>query len=81
MRFKLIIVFIADEKTDKVLKAAREAGATGATVINSARGEGLEPAKTFFWFNLRKSAGCHFAIGRRTSRPSNFRNYRHCGWL
>ncbi len=52
MRFKLIIVFIADEKTDKVLKAAREAGATGATVINSARGEGLEPAKTFFGLTL-----------------------------
>ncbi len=41
MRFKLIIAFIEDSKTDDVLEAAREAGATGATVINNARGEGL----------------------------------------
>ncbi len=52
MHFKLIIAFVAEEQTDKVLDAAREAGATGATVINHARGEGLEPPKTFFGLNL-----------------------------
>ncbi|MDM8560448.1 P-II family nitrogen regulator [Candidatus Parabeggiatoa sp. HSG14] len=52
MRFKLIITFLTEDRTDKVLDAAREAGATGATVINHARGEGLEPPKTFFGFNL-----------------------------
>lgn len=52
MHFKLIIAFIDEDKTDKVLEAAREAGATGATVINHARGEGLEPAKTFFGLAL-----------------------------
>jgi len=52
VHFKLIIAFIAEEKTDKVLDAARETGATGATVINHARGEGLEPPKTFFGLNL-----------------------------
>ena len=52
MHFKLIIAFISENKTNKVLKAARENGATGVTVINHARGEGLEPAKTFLGLNL-----------------------------
>ncbi len=42
MHFKLIITFVEDSKTDAVMDAAREAGATGATVINNARGEGLK---------------------------------------
>lgn len=52
MHFKLIIVFIEDDKTNKVMKAARDAGATGATIINNARGEGLKGTKTFFGLNL-----------------------------
>ncbi len=52
MHFKLIIALVEDNKTDKVLKAARDAGATGATVINSARGEGIDKEKTFFGLNL-----------------------------
>lgn len=52
MHFKLIIAFVNENKTDKVLDAARQTGATGATVINHARGEGLEPPKTFFGLNL-----------------------------
>ena len=52
MHFKLIIAFVEDEKTDKVMKAARECGATGATVINNARGEGLDKSKTFFGLSL-----------------------------
>lgn len=52
MHFKLIVVLVEDDKSDKVLTAAREAGATGATVINQARGEGLEPTKTFFGLTL-----------------------------
>ena len=52
MHFKLIIAFVEDSKTDKVLEAAREAGATGATVINNARGEGLEASRTFFGLTL-----------------------------
>ena len=34
------------------MHAAREAGATGCTVINNARGEGLEESKTFFGLTL-----------------------------
>lgn len=52
MHFKLIIAFVEDEKTDMVMKAARESGATGATVINNARGEGVDKSKTFFGLSL-----------------------------
>ncbi len=52
MHFKLIITLVEDDKTDAVLDAARTAGATGATVINQARGEGIKKAKTFFGLSL-----------------------------
>jgi nitrogen regulatory protein PII len=52
MHFKLIITFVEDSKTDAVMDAAREAGATGATIINNARGEGLKQSKTFFGLSL-----------------------------
>lgn len=48
MRFKLLIVFTEDAKTDAILEASRAAGATGATVINHARGEGLKRARGLF---------------------------------
>lgn len=52
MHFKLIIAFVEDDKTDAVLDAARKAGATGATIINQARGEGIVEPKTFFGLTL-----------------------------
>lgn len=52
MHFKLIIVFVEDEKTDAVMDAARNAGATGMTLINHARGEGLVKRETFFGLSL-----------------------------
>ena len=52
MHFKLICVLVDDLHTDEVLKAAREAGATGATVLSQARGEGAEKQKTFFGLAL-----------------------------
>ena len=52
MHFKMIIVFVEDKKTDAVMDAAREAGATGATIIHNARGEGLNVSKTFFGLSL-----------------------------
>ncbi|HAD09192.1 MAG TPA: transcriptional regulator [Porticoccaceae bacterium] len=52
MHFKLLMVFVEDDKTDAVMDAARAAGATGATVINNARGEGLNKSKTFFGLSL-----------------------------
>jgi uncharacterized protein YaaQ len=52
MHFKLILAFVQDDKTDAIMAAAREKGATGATVINNARGEGLKSPKTFFGLSL-----------------------------
>ena len=52
MHFKLIIAFVDDDKTSSVMKAARDCGATGATIINNARGEGLVPTKSFFGLSL-----------------------------
>ncbi len=52
MHFKLIIAFVNDDKTDQVIKAARENGATGATIINNARGEGVTKSKSFFGLSL-----------------------------
>ena len=52
MHFKLILTFVEDSKTAKVMEAARKEGATGATVINNARGEGLSMKKTFFGLSL-----------------------------
>ncbi|MCM8855452.1 MAG: P-II family nitrogen regulator [Candidatus Thiodiazotropha sp.] len=52
MHFKLIIALVEDSMTEKVLEAARSAGATGSTVINHARGEGVEQSKTFLGLTL-----------------------------
>ncbi|MEE8393259.1 MAG: P-II family nitrogen regulator [Rhodospirillales bacterium] len=52
MYLKLIMALVSDEKTEAVMNAAREAGATGATIITSVRGEGLKPEKTFLGLEL-----------------------------
>ena len=52
MHFKLLVVFVEDETTDDVLHAAREAGATGCTVVSNARGEGMKETKSFFGLSL-----------------------------
>lgn len=52
MNLKLIIAFLPDARLDEVLKAARQAGATGSTVITSARGEGREPERKFLGLEL-----------------------------
>jgi nitrogen regulatory protein PII len=52
MHFKLIIALTEDSITDKVVEAARHRGATGSTVISSARGEGIKVAKSFLGLNL-----------------------------
>ena len=48
----LLLVMVEDTKTNAVLKAARDAGATGATVLNQARGEGINPTKTFLGLSI-----------------------------
>ena len=51
MRFKIILASVKTEKTDRVVDAAKQAGATGATII-PARGTGMHEAKTFFGLTL-----------------------------
>lgn len=55
MRFKLILAFVDDDKTDALLDAARDAGATGATIINNARGEGLKKTRGVFGLEITSS--------------------------
>jgi len=52
MRFKLLIALVEDSKTDVVVESARKAGATGSTIINNARGEGVKAKKTFLGLSL-----------------------------
>ena len=52
MHFKLLITLAEDSKTHAIMAAAREAGATGATILSQARGEGLKQTKTFFGLTL-----------------------------
>ena len=56
MRMKLIVALVSDDKTNAVVEAARAGGATGATVITSARGEGLKPGKTFLGLDLNATS-------------------------
>ena len=51
MRFKLILASVKPDISDKVVDAAKGAGATGATII-PARGTGVHEAKTFFGLTL-----------------------------
>lgn len=52
MKFKLVVALVDDSETDAVLECGRRAGATGATIITSCRGEGLQPEKTFLGLSL-----------------------------
>jgi len=52
MKFKLIIVMTQDELTDRAIETARDHGATGCTVITSARGEGLNPTHSFLGLTI-----------------------------
>jgi len=51
MKFKIVFAPVKTHKTDPVVDAAKEAGATGATII-PARGTGMREAKTFFGLTL-----------------------------
>jgi nitrogen regulatory protein P-II 1 len=51
MRFKLILSSVKADITDHIVDTAKDAGATGATII-PARGTGIHEAKTFFGLSL-----------------------------
>ena len=44
MRFDLIVGFVDPHKTEKVIKTAKKAGATGDVIIQG-KGSGMEPSK------------------------------------
>jgi nitrogen regulatory protein PII len=52
MHFKLVIALVEDSKTEVVMQTARDKGATGSTLINNARGEGLSKSRTFLGLTL-----------------------------
>ena len=52
MRMKLIVALVSDDKTESVIEAARAGGATGVTIVTSARGEGITPKRSFFGLDL-----------------------------
>ena len=51
MKFKVVIAAVKTDLTDRVVHAAKEAGATGATIAPS-HGTGIHEAKTFFGLTL-----------------------------
>lgn len=51
MKFKVVIAAVKTDVTDRIVHAAKEAGATGATITPS-RGTGIHEAKTFFGLTL-----------------------------
>ena len=55
MKMKLIAAMVGGDKTDAIIGAAREGGATGATVLTSGRGEGLKPQKTFLGLEVTET--------------------------
>lgn len=52
MNLSLLVALVDNSRTEDIVLAARDAGATGATIINGARGEGLEPEKTFLGLSV-----------------------------
>lgn len=51
MRFKAILAMVNEDYQDKVIEAAKKAGATGVTILN-ARGEGIHKHKSFLGLNV-----------------------------
>ena len=51
MEFKCILAMVKPDLTDSVVTAAKEAGATGATILPG-KGTGIHEAKTFFGLTL-----------------------------
>ncbi len=52
MQFKLIMAFVDADKTERVMQTARTAGATGATIINNAQGQGLHKVIGILGFEI-----------------------------
>lgn len=79
MQLKLIISLVDDRKTDAVIDAARAAGATGATVITSARGEGRSPKKTFMGLELASKRDIVLFLVAADRAPAILERIRQAG--
>ena len=55
MNFHLVVSTVKPDYTEDVVDAAKDAGATGATII-PARGVGVHEAKTFFGLTLEANS-------------------------
>ena len=53
MNLSLLVALVEDTRTEDIITAARDAGATGATIVNGGRGEGLEPEQTFLGLSVQ----------------------------
>ena len=51
MQYQLIVAAVKPDLTDRLVDAAKQAGATGATIV-PAHGVGIHEAKTFFGLTL-----------------------------
>ncbi|TVQ52410.1 MAG: P-II family nitrogen regulator [Rhodobacteraceae bacterium] len=79
MKFKLIIAFLPDAHLEDVLKAARSAGATGSTVITSARGEGLAPERKFLGLDVASHRNLVFWLVEEAVAPTVLREISTVG--
>lgn len=79
MKFKIVIAFLPDERLDEVLEAARQSGATGSTVITSARGEGLEPERRFLGLEVASHRNLVFWLIEETIAPKLLQNISSVG--
>lgn len=52
MRKKLLVAIVNDQSTERVMDVAREAGASGATVIQEARGQGRKGLQALLGLDL-----------------------------
>lgn len=66
MDFKAIFVIVQRGKADKLVEAAKEAGAKGATVFY-ARGTGIHEAKKFFGLNIEASKEVIIILAEETN--------------
>lgn len=51
MRFRVIFALVNDSRQEDVIKAAKDAGATGVTILN-AKGEGIHKKTSFLGLEL-----------------------------
>lgn len=69
MKFKLILASVKTHITDSIVDAAKEVGATGATII-TARGTGMREAHTFFGLTLEDQTDIVlFLLEEHTVKP------------